>query len=120
MKRLYALILTLGLMASVAHAHNGMEHVMGTVVAISDSSISVKTQDGRTQTISSTTTTKYTQMDKPIALKQIKVGDHVVIEAAKKDGKLIAVTVRVGMAAMKGMSDDMSGMKMDRVSPQTK
>ena len=120
MKRLFAMILTLGLMASVAYAHNGMEHVMGTVVAISDSSISVKTQDGKTQTVPTTTTTKYTQMDKPIALNQIKIGDHVVIEAAEKEAKLVAVTVKVGMAGMKGMSGDMGGMKMDHASPQHK
>ena len=34
--------------------------------------------------------TKYTKMDTAIALKDIKVGDHVVIHATKKDGKLLA------------------------------
>ena len=116
MKRLLALVLMLGLMASVAYAHNGMEHIMGTVVSVTDSSITVKTKDGKTQTVQVATATKYTQMDKPVTIKDLKAGDQVVIHAAKKDGKLVAESVKVGMVGMKGMSGDMSGMKMDSKS----
>jgi hypothetical protein len=35
-----------------------------------------------------------------ITLKDIKVGDYVVIHTTKKDGKLIAATVQVGMGSM--------------------
>jgi hypothetical protein len=45
-------------------------------------------------------------MDAAIALKDIKVGDHVVIHATKKDNKLIAATVQVGMGKMAGMKMD--------------
>jgi hypothetical protein len=112
MKRLFALILTLGLIGSVAYAHNGMEHVMGTVSAITGTSVTVTTTDGKSQTVAITSDTKYSKMNASITVKEIKVGDHVVIHATKKDNQLSAVTVKVGM-------DNMSGMKMDnKASPQ--
>ncbi len=103
MKKLLATLFTLVLMVSSAYAHNGMEHVMGTVASITDNSITVTTTDGKTQTVTATADTKYSKMDAAIALKDIKVGDHVVIHATKKNDKLIAATVQVGMGKMAGM-----------------
>ncbi len=109
MKRLFAILPTIGLMAGIAYAHGGMIHVMGTVASVTDTSITVTTMDGKTETVNFTSDTKYARMDKSITVKDIKVGDHVVIHATKKDNQLIAVTVKVGMA----------GMKMDnKASPQ--
>ena len=106
MKKVLATLFTLVLMVSSAHAHNGMEHVMGTVASISGNSITVTTTDGRTQTVTTTADTKYSKMNAGIALKDLKVGDHVVIHATKKDNKLIAATVQVGMGKMAGMKMD--------------
>ncbi len=114
MKKLLAILFTLVLMVSSAYAHNGMEHVMGTVASITDNSVTVTTTDGKTQTVATTADTKYTKMNTAIALKDIKVGDHVVIHATKKDGKLLAATVQVGMGKMAGMKMDSSS------SPQPK
>src|SRR5437588_405034 len=116
MKILLAALFTLVLMVSSAYAHNGVEHVMGTVASITDNSITVTTTDGKSQNLTTTADTKYTKMDAAIALKDIKVGDHVVIHASKKNDKLIAATVQVGMGKM-------AGMKMDgksSASPQPK
>ncbi len=113
MKKLFGTIVAMILIAGVAYAHGGMEHVMGTVVSMTDNSITVKTTAGKTQTVNTSADTKYTQMNKSIAMKDLKVGDRIVIEAVKKDGKLTAAEVKVGMAGMKGMHGDMSGMKMD-------
>ena len=110
MKKLLLLILTLGLFAGAAYAHNGMEHVMGTVTAMTDSSISVKTMNGTVRTVVLSKDTKFLKGDAAITMKQIKVGDHIVIHAAKKEGKLVAAEVKVG--AMKGMHHDMPGMDM--------
>jgi hypothetical protein len=52
-------------------------------------------------------------MDKMIAMKDIKAGDQIVIHATKKGDHLTAAEVKVGAMKMKGMSDDMGGMKMD-------
>ncbi len=115
MKRLLALVLTLGLLASVAYAHNGMVHVMGTVSAITDTSITETTTDGKSHAVALNGDTKYARMDTVIALKDVKVGDHVVIHATKKDDQLVAATVKIGMGDMKGMG----GMKMGSdLSPQ--
>ncbi|GAC1419091.1 MAG: hypothetical protein NVSMB62_11470 [Acidobacteriaceae bacterium] len=113
MKKILGAFLAIIFMVSVAYAHNGMEHVLGTVVSMTDASITVKTKDGKTQTVQVTADTKFTQMDKPVTMQELKAGDRVVIHAAKKEGKLVAATVAVGMAGMKGMSGDMGGMKMD-------
>jgi hypothetical protein len=117
MKKLLAALFTLVLMVSSAYAHNGMEHVMGTVASITDNSVTVTTTDGKTQTVTTTADTKYSKMDKAIAPKDIKVGDHVVIHATKKDNKLIAATVQVGMGKMAGMKMD---DKSSSASPQSK
>jgi hypothetical protein len=47
-------------------------------------------------------------MNVAIALKDVKIGDHVVIHATKKDNQLIAATVHVGMGKMTGMKMDSS------------
>jgi hypothetical protein len=106
MKKVLATLFTLVLMVSSAYAHNGMEHVMGTFASITDNSITVTTTDGKTQTVTATADTKYSKMNAAIALKDIKVGDHVVIHATKKNDKLIAATVQVGMGKMAGMKMD--------------
>jgi len=117
MKKVLATLFLLVLVVSSAYAHNGMEHVMGTVASITDNSITVTMTDGKSQTVTTTADTKYTKMDAAIALKDIKVGDHVVIHATKKDGKLIAGMVQVGMGKMAGMKMDSKGSSP---SPQTK
>lgn len=119
MKKLFGTIVAMILIAGVAYAHGGMEHIMGTVVSMTDNSITVKTMAGKTQTVNTTADTKYTQMDKPIVMKDLKEGDRIVIEVVKKDGKLIAAEVKAGMKGMKGMHGDMSGMKMGQDSGTT-
>ena len=106
MKALLALALTFGLMVSLAYAHGGMEHVMGTVAGVSANSITVTTTDGKSQTVLLTSETKYARNDTAITVKDIKVGDHVVIHATKKNDKLIAATVQLGMGKMQGMKMD--------------
>jgi hypothetical protein len=117
MKKVLATLFLLVLMVSSAYAHNGMEHVMGTVASITDNSIMVTTTDGKSQTVTTTADTKYTKTDAAIALKDIKVGDHVVIHASKKNDKLIAATVQVGMGKMAGMKMDGNSSS---ASPQPK
>ncbi len=113
MKRLLALLLTLGVFAVTAHAHNGMQHIMGTVTSISDADITVKGADGKAQTVAVSSETRYFQAHSAVALKNIKVGDHVVIHAAKKGDHFIAAEVRVATMRMKSSAGNMNGMKMD-------
>jgi hypothetical protein len=119
MKRLLALLLTIGISVGVAYAHNGMLHVMGTVTSITSSNITVKATDGSTQTVFLSSDTKYLKGTQAITVKDIKVGDHVVIHATKKGDQLTAAEVKVGAMKMNGMSGDMGGMKMGSNSGTT-
>jgi len=103
MKRIMAVALTPILFASMAYAHNGQQHVMGMVTAMSETSVTVKAMDGTTQTIAVTPDTKYMKQNAAIQMKEIKVGDHVVIHAAKSGDQMTATEVKVGMSGMKGM-----------------
>lgn len=99
MKRLLRLALTLVLTLTLtifAYAHGGMEHVMGTVAAISATSITVTTTDGKSQTVLITAETTYAKDDTAIALSDIKVGDAIVIHAAIRNNALTAATVKIG------------------------
>lgn len=119
MKRLFLMILTSGLFATTAHAHNGMIHVMGTVTSISDTSISVKGADGKIQTVAFTPTTKFLRGDTTIAAKDIEVGDRTVVHATKKGVQLLAAEVKLSATKMTSKPGDMNGMKMDHPVPTT-
>jgi Cu/Ag efflux protein CusF len=110
MRRLLTLALALGLMVSMAYAHGGMEHVMGTIASISATSITVTTTEGKSQTVLLTAETKYAKNNTAITVKDIKAGDSVVIHATRKNNELTAATVKVGVRHMQG---DMGSMKMD-------
>ncbi|MDQ2925777.1 MAG: DUF5666 domain-containing protein [Acidobacteriota bacterium] len=111
MKRLLVLLLALGTCVGTAYAHNGMHHVMGTVTAITASNITVKATNGTSQIVALTADTKYLKGTTPIAIKDIKVGDHIVIHATKKGDQLTAAEVRIGT-----MTGAMSGTKRGRDS----
>ena len=96
MKRLLAVLLMVGLFAGVAYAHNGMIHVLGTVAAISDTSVTVNTPEGKAQTVVLNGETKYLKGTDAADLKSVHVGDHVVVHAVKKCEQLVAAEVKVG------------------------
>jgi Domain of unknown function (DUF5666) len=101
MKRLLIALVAIAFISAVAYAHNGMEHVMGTVTAITNTSIEVNTTAGKSQTVALADTTRYSKMDQTIKIKDIKVGDHVVIHATRKGTILTAATVEIGTSAAK-------------------
>lgn len=117
MKRILIVLTAILAFAGVAYAHNGVEHVMGTVTAITATNVTVKTTDGKTQTVALTATTKVSKGTAQANLKDVKVGDHVVVNATKKDNQLVAVEVKLGsMDGMKGMHGNMGGMDMSGAS----
>ena len=109
MKRFLLIVLALGFFATNAFAHNGMIHVMGTVTAITDTTISVKSADGKVQMVAFAPNTKFLRGETAVALKDIKVGDHTVIHATKKGDQLVAAEVKLGAVKMTG---NMSERKM--------
>jgi hypothetical protein len=90
-----AFVLTLG--AAVAVAHNGVEHVMGTLSAKSDTSVTVDTTSHKKVTVLLDPATTYSFNDKAAALKDLKVGERVVVNAKEAaDEKLHGVSIRWG------------------------
>ena len=90
-------MLTLILGLAIAYGHNGLEHVMGTVTATTDSSITVDTVKHTSVTVAIDPATKFTRGDAQVSGKDRKIGDRVVIEAKESsDKKLVGVTVKLG------------------------
>ena len=107
MKRFLALFIVLTIFVAAAYAHDGMQHVMGTVTAITATNVTVKATSGTSQKVVLTETTRYLKGTNPISIKDIKVGDHIVIHATKKGDQLTAAEVKIGST-----SGNMSGMKI--------
>jgi hypothetical protein len=97
--RMHLVIATLALMlgSAVAYAHNGVEHVMGIVTTMTDSSITVDTVKHTTVTVLVDPATKFMKNNAPALPKDLKVGDRVAIDAKENsDKKLVGVTVKLG------------------------
>ena len=85
-------------LATVAFAHNGEEHVMGTVTQISQDAISVKTAKS-VVTVAVVPATTFSKDKAAAKIADLHVGDRVVIHA--KEGaneKLVADTVQFAAA----------------------
>ena len=93
-----ALAVMLG--SAVAYAHNGVEHLMGTVTALTDSSITVDTVKHTSVTVLIDPATKFSKDGAEASRKDLKVGDRVAIDAKENnDKKLVGVTVKLGSMA---------------------
>lgn len=95
-----AMIFVFAFLASafVARAHGNEKHVIGTVTAISDTQITVETQTKETQVVKIAADTSFLKSGAASSLKELKVGDRVVIHARPVGSDLIAHEVRFGKA----------------------
>jgi preprotein translocase subunit YajC len=107
MKRTVAVLALLFTLSLIALGHGNEKHVMGTVTSISDNSITVETTSKKAVTVSVSSSTKFQKSGSPVTLKDLKVGDKVVIHATGSEDKLVATEIRFGPMN----KDDMSGMK---------
>lgn len=98
MKKALTLCLSLVLFAAVVFAHGSEEHLMGTVTKITDKSITVEDKDKKTTEVSTTAETKCMKDEATAALKDVKMGDRVVVHARKSGDKLVATMVKIGAA----------------------
>lgn len=108
MKRLAVFLLAFSVFPGGAYAHNDMEHIMGTITSITDTTITVKTTAGKSQIVVLAPATKYLKGDATSTLKEIKVGNHVVIHASRKGTGLIAVEVKTGAMKTSAWANHMS------------
>jgi hypothetical protein len=110
MKRQAAVATLLLAFSVMALAHGKEKHVMGTVTSISDSSITVETTAQKSVTVEVSDKTKFEKSGSPATLKDLKVGDKVVIHADVSGAKLIANEVHFGTKKAKPSMEGMEGM----------
>src|SRR5260370_13227197 len=105
MKHTIAVVTLLFALTLMALAHGKEKHVMGTVTSISDSSVTVDTTAKKSVTVQVSDKTKFEKSGAAATLKDLKVGDKVVIHADASGDKLVANEVHFGAKAksMEGM-----------------
>lgn len=86
------------LVAPALYAHGGHDHVTGTVTAVTETRLDVKTPEGKAVTIRLTGETKYEKDKKSATLKDLKPGVRVVVDADKDKEALVAKEVKIGSA----------------------
>ena len=99
MKRTVAVVSLLFALSVVALAHGNEKHVMGKITSISDSSITVETTGKKSVTVDVSDKTKFEKSGAAATLKDLKVGDKVVIHADVSGDKLVAHEVHFGAKA---------------------
>src|SRR5262249_20290932 len=98
MKRHIMAPLLLLSIAGLALAHESEKHILGKVTAISDNSITVETatKDPQKIAVVITTQTKFLRSGSQASLKDLRVGERVVIDAKENGKKLEATLVSFG------------------------
>lgn len=91
-------------------AHGNEKHVLGVVTGISASSITIATVDHTSATVEVVASTKFEKSGAPAALKDLKVGDKLVVHADVVNGKLVANEVDFGASKKMQPSKKMEGM----------
>jgi len=96
MRRTVLVTLAICAVAFTAAAHGNYKHVLGVVTAITDTSLTVETQTKETQVVKIVADTSFVKSGAPSSLKELKVGDRVVIHAKPVGSDLVAHEVRFG------------------------
>ena len=94
---LTALALIFLFVATTTFAHEGGAHVKGTVTAITADTITVKTPEGESKSVHFDQTTAFERSKVKTAVKDLKIGDRVMIDVQDAGGKLHATQVRFGV-----------------------
>jgi hypothetical protein len=99
MKKLSLSIALFLMLSALAFAHGNMEHILGTVVEITDHSLSVKTADGSVKVVAFDAETHFLKGDSAATVKDVVVGSRVVIHAHGHGDALHAAEVKIGVSA---------------------
>ena len=81
-----------------ASAHEGHDHIMGTVTRAEKRRIEIKGTDGKDVAVAVTAATVYTKGNDAAAFADVKPGVRVAIEAMKGKAGLEAIDVKIGTA----------------------
>jgi Domain of unknown function (DUF5666) len=95
-KNIFSLVALLIVFAPVAFAHGTYTHVMGTVTKITGAEVTVETTDKQVTVVKIASTTSFLKGGAAASLKDLKVGDRVVIHAKPIGTDLVAHEVRFG------------------------
>ena len=88
--------LTILMPAALVLAHGNEQHVMGTVTKIDAGNVTVKATDGSLKTVMVTPETKFLKGTLAGTLKDLKVGDRVVIHSKPEGSMLHATEIKIG------------------------
>ena len=97
MKQLLSVIALVLAVSVGALAHNGNEHVRGTIVQVTPRSLTVQLADKQVKTLDITPATEFEKAGKPMHLADLKAGDRVVIDVPENGTK--ALLIKIGGAA---------------------
>ena len=95
-KKIFSVAILIAIFTSVALAHGDYTHVMGTVTKIADTEVTVETTDKQVTVVKIASTTTFLKSGAAATLKDLKVGDRVVIHAKPVGTDLVAHEVRFG------------------------
>ena len=99
MKQLLSVIALVLAVSVGALAHNGNEHVRGTIVEVTSRSLTVQLADKTAKTLSITPATEVEKAGKSAHLADIKAGDRVVVDVPENGTN--ALLIKIGVAAAK-------------------
>ena len=92
-------LIALSLVAFGASAHGGMEHLKGVITKVDGASLTLKSEKGELVVVLTDAKTEFTRGDAPASLKEVAVGDKVVVHATEHDEKFLAKVVKLAPAA---------------------
>ena len=90
-----AFVLTLATLIP-AVAHEGMEHIIGTVTNVESNALTINTTKGKTVKVSVGAKTEYARGKAAVKMADLKEGDRVVVHAMKMNGSMVAHEVIIG------------------------
>jgi hypothetical protein len=91
------LAVTVFLLAAPVFAHEGFEHVLGTVANISGNVLTVKTPKGNVD-VKLVDKTQFTRNGQKALLADLKLGMRVVVDVPEGSKEKIAHSVKIGIA----------------------
>lgn len=98
MKQIAVAFIACVALSGIVLAHNGVEHMKGTVNQLTDKAITLDMPGMKPMTIALTAETTFVKSGKPAAAKDLKVGDRVVVDVVKKGTDMVAKAVKFGTA----------------------
>ena len=96
MTRLFSVAVLVVALASGAWAHGTDKHVMGVVTKITDTEVTVEAADKQVTVVKIAADTSFVKSGAAASLKDLKVGDRVVIHAKPIGTDLVAHEIRFG------------------------